>query len=57
MMRCRCGDVVPGCATTFQGSHDEIVGAVANHLLREHGVIALQPQVLARIDEVMIAVA
>lgn len=43
----RCGDVVPGCAATFRAvEEDEILGAVGEHAVRDHGV---QP------DEAMVA--
>ena len=35
----RCGDVVPGCAATFRAAEeDEILRAVGDHAVRDHGV-------------------
>jgi predicted small metal-binding protein len=46
----RCGDLVPGCTTTFQGeSESEILEQVAVHARDEHGMDEVPPEV---VDEV-----
>jgi predicted small metal-binding protein len=52
----RCGDIVPGCPTKFEGeSNDEILEQVAVHARNEHGMDEVPPevvdQVVARISE------
>ncbi len=56
MKEFRCGDVVPGCPTKFEGeSNDEILEQVAVHARDEHGMDEVPPevvdQVVARISE------
>ena len=47
MKEFRCGEVVPGCGTTFQGeSEDEILGQVATHARDEHGMDEVPPEVV-----------
>lgn len=38
MKRFRCGDVVPGCKATFEGSEGAILSAVTAHARSDHGV-------------------
>ena len=38
MKKFRCGDVVPQCTRTFQGTPDEILAQVAEHATVDHGV-------------------
>jgi len=46
MKEFRCGEVVPGCATTFQAeSEDEIFEQVAVHAREEHGMDEVPPEV------------
>lgn len=50
MKEFRCGDLVPGCTTTFQGESDEeILEQVAIHARDEHGMDEVPPEV---VDEV-----
>ena len=50
MKEFRCGDLVPGCKTTFQGeSEEEILEQVAVHARDEHGMDRVPPEV---VDEV-----
>ncbi len=56
MKEFRCGDIVPGCPTKFEGeSNDEILEQVAVHARDEHGMDEVPPevvdQVVARISE------
>ena len=47
MKEFRCGDLVPGCTTTFQGeSEDEILEQVAVHARDEHGMDEVPPEVV-----------
>jgi len=42
----RCGDLVPGCPTTFQGeSEEEILQQVEVHARDEHGMDEVPPEV------------
>ena len=50
MKEFRCGDLVPGCTTTFQGeSEAEILEQVAVHARDELGMDEVPPEV---VDEV-----
>ena len=47
MKEFRCGDLVPGCTTTFQGeSEEEILEQVAVHARDEHGMDEVPPEVV-----------
>jgi predicted small metal-binding protein len=47
MKEFRCGTVVPGCETTFQGeSEDEILQQVGAHARDEHGMDEVPPEVV-----------
>ena len=40
-----CGDVVTGCAATFEaGSEDELMAQVGEHARDEHGVTEISPE-------------
>jgi predicted small metal-binding protein len=42
-----CGDVMPGCAATFQAeSEDELLAQVAPHASAAHGISDVTPEVL-----------
>ncbi len=46
MKEFRCGDLVPGCPTTFQGESDEeILQQVEVHARDEHGMDEVPPEV------------
>ena len=47
MKKFRCGDVVPGCTTTFSGTQDEILAQVAEHAVVDHHVEATDELVRA----------
>ena len=37
-----CGDVVPGCKTTFEAeTEEEILAEVARHALADHGLVSI----------------
>lgn len=55
MKRFRCGDVVPGCNATFQGSHDEILAQVAHHAGRDHGLTEIPAELVAQVESAMVA--
>ena len=41
-----CGDVMPGCPTTFShDSQDELFSAVASHASEAHGISEITPEV------------
>ena len=44
MKKFRCGDLIPGCAATFAGSAEEILGAVATHARDDHGLAGVSPE-------------
>jgi predicted small metal-binding protein len=47
MKEFRCGEVVPGCGTTFQaGSEEEILEQVGTHAREEHGMDEIPPEVV-----------
>jgi predicted small metal-binding protein len=46
----RCGALVPGCPTTFQGaSEEEILQQVAAHARDEHGMDEVPPEVVDKV--------
>jgi predicted small metal-binding protein len=49
----RCGDVVPDCASTFSGTEDEILGAVAVHARDDHGLTDISPELVASVRGAM----
>jgi predicted small metal-binding protein len=50
MKEFRCGEVVPGCGTTFQSeSEDEIFQQIAAHARDEHGMDEVPPEVVETI--------
>jgi predicted small metal-binding protein len=56
MKEFRCGEIVPGCDTRFEGaSEEEILEQVAVHAREEHGMDEVPPDVVdnvrARITE------
>ena len=54
MKEFRCGDLVPGCTTTFQGESDEeILEQVAIHARDEHGMDEVPPEVVEQIHGVI----
>lgn len=45
-----CGDVMPGCAQTFDESSEEaLLGAVGAHAAADHGITEITPEVLAAV--------
>ncbi len=45
-----CGDVVTGCAATFEaGSEDELMAQVADHARDEHGVTEITPELAEQV--------
>lgn len=45
-----CGDVMPGCAATFEAdSEDDLLGQAAAHASADHGVSEIPPEVLERV--------
>ena len=55
MKEFRCGELVPGCTTVFQGeSDDEILKQVAAHARDEHGMDEVPPEV---VDDIRAAIS
>ena len=45
-----CGDVVPGCAATFEGeSEDDILRQAAEHARTEHGLDEIDADTLDKV--------
>lgn len=45
----RCGDVVPGCTMTCEGSESEIMARVQEHASRDHGIQQLDDDLVERV--------
>lgn len=46
-----CGDVMPGCAQTFdENDKGVLLGAVAEHAAGAHGITEITPEVLAAVE-------
>ncbi len=46
-----CGDVVPGCAATFDAdTKDALMGEVAAHAGSEHGVTEISPEMAGAVE-------
>lgn len=46
----KCGDVVPGCAATFESdSEDELLKQVADHAAADHGMTDIDDATLAQV--------
>jgi predicted small metal-binding protein len=42
-----CGDVMPGCAATFEAeSEDDLLAEAGAHAASEHGVTEMTPEVM-----------
>lgn len=51
-----CGDVMPGCASTFSAaSKDELLGQVAEHAASDHGITEITPDVLSAVEAKIVA--
>lgn len=45
-----CGDVMPGCASTFEnGDRSALLQEVAHHAAADHGITEITPDVLAAV--------
>lgn len=50
MKKFACGDVVPGCDTTFNGSNDdEILAQVAQHAADVHGLTEVPQELIGQV--------
>jgi predicted small metal-binding protein len=50
MKEFRCGELVPGCAATFEGAtDDEILAQVRDHARDEHGMDEVPPEVVDKV--------
>lgn len=49
--RLACGDVMPGCAATFEsGDQSELMSAVASHAAADHGITEITPEIAAAVQ-------
>ena len=45
-----CGDVVPGCTTTFTGPDDDaVLTQVAAHATADHGLTEVSPELVEQV--------
>ena len=45
-----CGDVVPGCTTTFTGPDDDaVVALVGAHAVADHGLSSIPPELVEQV--------
>ncbi len=52
MKKFACGDVVPGCAATFEAAtEDGILEAVGRHAADDHDMVDVPDEVLAAVRE------
>ncbi len=50
MKQFSCGDVVPGCSAVFRASSEEqILGAVAEHARRDHGMDSIPAALVSQV--------
>ncbi len=53
-----CGDVMPGCAATFESStRDALLAGVATHAATDHGLTQITPEVLSAVDSKIVVTA
>ncbi len=46
-----CGDVMPGCASTFEnGDRSALLQEVAHHAAADHGITEITPEVYAAVE-------
>ena len=46
-----CGDVMPGCAATFEAATtDDLLAQVAPHAAEAHGITEITPEVLEAVQ-------
>ncbi|MDT0165313.1 DUF1059 domain-containing protein [Actinotalea sp. AC32] len=55
MKQFRCGDIITDCPTTFAGTEDEILAAVALHARHDHGVDEVTPDLVSAVRGAMVA--
>ncbi len=52
MFKLACGDVMPGCAATFEDAdRGALMGAVAAHAAADHGLPEVTPDVLRAVED------
>ncbi|GAB6985573.1 DUF1059 domain-containing protein [Nocardioides pyridinolyticus] len=58
MFKLACGDVMPGCAATFEDTdRSALMGAVAAHAAADHGITDLTPEVVAAVESKVVYAA
>lgn len=46
-----CGDVMPGCAATFEAADEEsLMAQIADHAGAEHQITVFTPEILAAVN-------
>lgn len=53
MKRFRCGDVVPGCTRSFDGSEESILASVARHARADHGLTEVPAELVVAVRAAM----
>lgn len=49
--RLACGDVMPGCAATFEaGDQGDLMSAVAAHAAADHGITEITPEIATAVQ-------
>lgn len=56
MKQFSCGDVIPGCRRTFQGSEADILTAVAEHAAADHQLTDIPPSVVQQVRSHIVSV-
>lgn len=57
MKKFACGDVVPGCAATFEdATEDGILAAVGRHAAEDHDMATVPDEVVASVREKIVTV-
>jgi len=52
-----CGDVVPGCTTTFTGPDDDaVLSLVAAHAVADHGLSSVPPELVEQVRAAIVLV-
>ncbi|ROR91493.1 DUF1059 domain-containing protein [Nocardioides aurantiacus] len=51
IFRLACGDVMPGCAASFENTDKSLLlEEVARHAAADHGIAEITPEMLAAVD-------
>lgn len=51
IFRLACGDVMPGCASSFENADkNALLASVASHAASDHGITEITPEVFVAVD-------